>query len=1189
MSNKTVSYVTMDGNEAAASVAYRCNDVIGIYPITPSSPMAEACESWESQGKTNFRGLVPRVVEMQSEGGAAGAVHGALMAGSLATSFTSSQGLLLKIPNMYKIAGELTPFVMHVAARTVATHALSIFGDHSDVMAVRQTGFAMLAANTVQQAHDFSLISQAATLNSRVPFLHFFDGFRTSHEINKIAMIDDETIGSMIDKEAVEQFHRRGLTPDTPSVRGTAQNPDTFFQAREAANSYYQACPDIVADKMAQFAALTGRSYKLFDYYGHPEATDIVVVMGSAASTVEQTVDHLLALGRKVGMVTVHLYRPFSLKHFLEALPATVEHIAVLDRTKEPGALGEPLYQDVLTAVNQAVASGQVTYRPVITGGRYGLSSKEFNPAHAMAVFDGMAEKRLTHPFTVGIKDDVTHLSLPLGSSLDVEPASRLRALFYGLGSDGTVSANKNTIKIIGENTELHAQGYFVYDSKKSGGVTVSHLRFDSMAIEAPYLVDQAEFMACHQFSFVEKLEMFERVAPCGTVLLNSPYPAGKVWEHLPREVQQQVIDKQLKLYVIDAVALARELGLKKRLNTIMQTAFFALSDLMPLELAIARLKTAIEKSYGKLGPAVVDANNKAVDATVSRLEPVEIPAEVTSCFGRTAVVSEQAPELVKRVSAVMMADKGDLLAVSAFPVDGTWPTATSQWEKRNIAQEIPQWEEDLCTQCNICTLVCPHAAIRAKAVSPAKLEQAPVDFKSADYKLRDFPGQKYTLQVSPQDCTGCGLCTAVCPAKDKENPERHGLTMVPKEPLQESQSEKYRFFLDLPELERIDIKRMDARTSQLLQPLFEYSGACSGCGETSYVKLLTQMFGDRLLMANATGCSSIYGGNLPTTPYSVDKHGRGPAWANSLFEDNAEFGLGMRLALNSKRDYALSLLDRANDSVPAELVEQITQDAFDGSEAAVTRQRQNIAELRAQLDGAHRSLRECADDLVVKSNWIIGGDGWAYDIGFGGLDHILSGNDNVNVLVMDNQGYSNTGGQQSKATPTGAVAKFASRGKVQKGKDLAVNMMMHGNVYVAKIALGANMNQCIKALQEAEAYPGPSLVIAYAPCITHGIDMAEGFTHQQLMVETGLWQLFRFDPRRVAKGRAALQMDSKAPKKDVEELVGREARFTQMLRREPELYQANLEDLRQQVQHKQMLLKQLGEWKSEKKVSVSK
>ncbi|MGF1757403.1 pyruvate:ferredoxin (flavodoxin) oxidoreductase [Photobacterium sagamiensis] len=1183
MPKKPCTYKTMDGNEAAASIAYRCNEVIGIYPITPSSPMSEACESWESQGETNLWGQVPQVMEMQSEGGAAGAVHGALMAGSLATTFTSSQGLLLKIPNMYKIAGELTPFVMHVAARTLATHALSIFGDHSDVMAVRQTGFAMLAANSVQQAHDFALISQAATLNSRIPFVHFFDGFRTSHEINKIAMIDDDAIDSMIDQDAVDAFHKRGLTPDAPSIRGTAQNPDTFFQAREAANHYYQACPDIVAEKMAQFAELTGREYKLFDYYGHPEATDVVVVMGSATSTMEQTVDHLLTLGRKVGVVSVHLYRPFSLKHFVQVLPSSVKQIAVLDRTKEPGAMGEPLYLDIVATMNQAVTSGQYSHQPSIVGGRYGLSSKEFNPTHAKAIFDTMAENTLTHNFTVGINDDITHLSLPIGTPVEVEPASRLRALFYGLGSDGTVSANKNTIKIIGENTELHAQGYFVYDSKKSGGTTVSHLRFDATPVEAPYLIEQAEFVACHQFQFIEKLDMLEHTTQQGTVLLNSPYPADQVWERLPREVQQVIIDKQLNLHVINAVELARELGLKNRLNTIMQTAFFALSDLMPLEQAISQLKHAIEKSYSKRGPAIVEANHKAVDATVAHLQQVTIPNQVTSLFSRPAVVSEKAPELVKRVSAMMMADKGDLLPVSAFPVDGCWPTATSQWEKRNIAQEVPVWEEDLCTQCNICTLVCPHAAIRAKAVNAVQLEDAPEGFKSTEYKQRDFKGQQYTLQVSPQDCTGCNLCTTACPASDKDDPSRKAINMAPKQPLLQQQSDNFEFFLDLPELERIDIKRIDARTSQLLQPLFEYSGACSGCGETSYVKLLTQLFGDRLLIANATGCSSIYGGNLPTTPYAVDKHGRGPAWANSLFEDNAEFGLGMRLALNNKRDNALNLLNMAADILPSELLEQLKQDAFDSSEQAVIRQRKNIATLRAQLDYSNRRLIDRADDLVAKSNWILGGDGWAYDIGFGGLDHVLAGSENVNVLVMDTQGYSNTGGQQSKATPTGAVAKFASQGKSSNGKDLAVNMMMHGNVYVAKIALGANMNQTIKAMQEAEAYPGPSLIIAYSPCITHGYDMAEGIEHQQLLVETGLWPLFRFDPRRVEKGRAALQMDSKSPKKDVEALISREARFTQVLRRDPQQYQANLERLREQVQHKLQLLEQLGGWKRSK------
>ncbi|MBY5943747.1 pyruvate:ferredoxin (flavodoxin) oxidoreductase [Photobacterium rosenbergii] len=1173
-------FVTMDGNEAAASVAYRCNEVIGIYPITPSSPMSEACETWESQQKENIWGQVPRVIEMQSEGGAAGAVHGALMAGAMSTTFTSSQGLLLKIPNMYKIAGELTPFVMHVAARTLATHALSIFGDHSDVMAVRQTGFAMLAAGSVQQAHDFALISQAATLESRVPFVHFFDGFRTSHEINKIKVIDDATLHAMIDNEQVNAFRERGLTPDAPSIRGTAQNPDTFFQAREASNLFYQACPDIVADKMAQFAELTGREYRPFDYYGHPQADDVIVVMGSASSTVKQAVDHQLALGQKVGVITVHLYRPFSLSHLIAVLPTSVGRIAVLDRTKEPGALGEPLYLDVMAALQQAVANQQFPHMPAIVGGRYGLSSKEFTPSHAAGIFNAMLEGQIRHPFTVGIVDDITHLSLPQPNTIDIEPAGRLRALFYGLGADGTVSANKNTIKILGENTPLHTQGYFVYDSKKSGGITTSHLRIDSQAVEAPYLIEQADFIACHQFQFVDKLEMFEKAAPKATLLLNSPHDADSVWQHLPREVQQVIIGRQLKLYVIDAVKLARELGLKNRINTIMQAGFFALSNLMPLEDALSQLKTAIEKSYSKRGPAIVEANHAAVDAAVAHIQSVAIPDEVTSVFRRPPVVSENAPDLVKRVSAMMMADKGDQLPVSAFPVDGCWPTATTQWEKRNIAQEVPVWEEDLCTQCNICTLVCPHAAIRAKTVSPGELVDAPDGFKHTDYKQRDFKGQAYTLQVSPMDCTGCNLCTTACPASDKDNPARKAINMVPKQDVIEQQSTNYEYFLQLPEVERIDIKRIDARTSQLLQPLFEYSGACSGCGETSYVKLLTQLFGDRLLIANATGCSSIYGGNLPTTPYAVNSDGRGPAWANSLFEDNAEFGLGMRLALDSKRNNALSLLENARDIIPAELVEQIREDAFDNSEAAVVRQRGNLTRLRAALPYSMRQLDTCADDLVAKSNWIVGGDGWAYDIGYGGLDHVLAGGDNVNVLVMDTQGYSNTGGQQSKATPTGAVAKFATQGKTSQGKDLALNMMMHGNVYIAKIALGANMNQTIKALQEAEAYPGPSLVIAYSPCITHGFDMAEGVEHQQLLVDSGLWPLFRFDPRRIAKGRAALQMDSKPAKKDIEELIGREARFTQIKRKDPQRYEQNLNRLRQQVSHKHQLLEQLAQWK---------
>ncbi|HIF9333304.1 TPA: pyruvate:ferredoxin (flavodoxin) oxidoreductase [Photobacterium damselae] len=1176
----STQYHTMDGNEAVAHVAYRCNEVIGIYPITPSSPMSEQCEVWESQGKTNLWGQVPTVIEMQSEAGAAGAVHGALMAGSLATTFTSSQGLLLKIPNMYKIAGELTPFVMHVAARTLATHALSIFGDHSDVMAVRQTGFAMLSSESVQQAHDFALISQAATLKSRIPFVHFFDGFRTSHEINKIVTIDDAIIDQMIDQQEVDAFHQRGLTPDNPTIRGTAQNPDTFFQAREASNLFYDACPNIVADTMAQFAQLTGRNYKLFDYYGHPDATDITVVMGSANATLTQAVDELLALGKKVGVISVHLYRPFSLKHFVDVLPQSVTRIAVLDRTKEPGAIGDPLYLDVVATLQQALQQQKIAQMPMIVGGRYGLSSKEFTPNHAKGIYQALAENQLIPSFTIGICDDVTHRSISYPSQAISEPKTRIRALFYGLGSDGTVSANKNTLKIIGENTELHSQGYFVYDSKKSGGVTISHLRFDHQPIEAPYLIDQAEFIACHQFEFIQKLDMVEQAAHGATVLINSPYDNEQIWDHLPQEVQQIIIERQLKLYVINAVTIARQAGLNNRLNTVMQTAFFALSQLMPVNDAIEHLKQAIEKSYSKRGPSIVAANHNAVDATLANLQQVCIPDQVTSTTTRPAIVSEHAPDLVQKVTAVMLAGKGDQLPVSAFPVDGHWPTATSQWEKRNIAHEIPVWEQDLCTQCNICTLVCPHSAIRAKAVDEAELINAPCDFKTVDYKQRDFKGKQYTLQVSPQDCTGCNLCTTACPAVDPNNSERKAINMMAKAEVLAAQTENYEFFNQLPELERIDIKRIDARNSQLLQPLFEYSGACSGCGETSYIKLLTQLFGDRMLIANATGCSSIYGGNLPTTPYTTDGHGRGPAWANSLFEDNAEFGLGMRLAVNSRRDHALYLLEQAKDMLPTDLVDALQTNAMLGDENSVVRQREHIADLRSRLDYSHQALIECADDLVAKSTWIVGGDGWAYDIGFGGLEHVLATNNNVNVLVMDTQGYSNTGGQQSKATPTGAVAKFATNGKSANSKDIAINIMMLGNVYVAKIALGANMNQALKAIQEAEAYPGPSLVIAYSPCITHGFDMSQGVTHQQLMVETGLWPLFRFDPRRCDKGRAALQLDSKAPKRDVSELIDRESRFTQIKRKNPAQYEANLEQLRQQVSHKHTLLQQLLEWK---------
>ncbi len=1158
--------VTMDGNEAVASIAYRCNDVIGIYPITPSSPMSETCEVWESQEKTNCWGVIPKIMEMQSEGGAAGVVHGALTAGAMSTTFTSSQGLLLKIPNMYKIAGELTPFVMHVAARTLATHALSIFCDHSDVMAARQTGFAMLSSGSVQQAHDYALISQAATLESRIPFMHFFDGFRTSHEINKISWLSDDLIKAMISQEALDAFRRRGLTPDNPSIRGTAQNPDVFFQAREAINPYYQACPDIVAEKMSQFAELTGREYRLFDYYGHPEAEHVIVIMGSAASTVQQAIDELLPLNQKVGVIAIHLFRPFSLKHFLAVLPDTTHCLTVLDRTKEPGSLGEPLYQDVVTAILQ---SGRQNL-PKVAGGRYGLSSKEFNPNHARAIFAAMHNGTLQHNFTVGIVDDISGLSLPAPQT-SLEPKRQLNAIFYGLGSDGTVSANKNTLKIIGEQTPLNVQGYFVYDSKKSGSVTTSHLRVDQHPIEAPYLIQQASFIACHQFDFIYRLEMFEQAAEGATLLLNSPWPAEETWNHLPQEVQAVILQRRLTLYVIDAAAIAEKLGLGKRQNTILQTAFFAISQILPMEQVRQLLKESIAKSYGKAGPAIVEANQQAVDETEQYLQLVTIPESINSTLFRTPVISEYSPEWVQKVTALILANKGDALPVSAFPVDGCWPTATSQWERRSITTEIPKWTPEHCTQCNQCSLMCPHGAIRSKLVSPEQLDDAPESFTSMPYQYRDFTDQLFTLQVSPDHCTGCGVCTQICPANRKGDT----LTMAAKAPILETQRQNYEFMSDLPDLKRIQLKRIDGRNSQLLRPLFEYSGACSGCGETPYIKLLTQLFGDRLMVANATGCSSIYGGNLPTTPYSKNHEGQGPAWANSLFEDNAEFGLGMRLASSSRRSYALEQLSLIADDLPDEQKQQILMDAFDHSESAVERQRQAIQ----QLEETFGNL-DYLKDLVEKSHWIIGGDGWAYDIGFGGLDHVLSSGENINVLVMDNQAYANTGGQQSKATPTGAVVRFANRGKQGKSKDLAMSMMLQGGIYIARIAMGANINQTLKALQEAADYPGPSLVIAYAACITHGIDMSCGVEHQQQMVDTGLWPLYRFDPRRFDQGKAALQMDSRTPRKDVRELLTSESRFNQILQKNPARFQAYTDSLRQQVQHQHTLLNQLKEWK---------
>ena len=1138
-------WITLDANEAVASVAHRLSEVIAIYPITPSSPMGEFADEWSASGRRNLWGAVPQVTEMQSEAGAAGAVHGALQAGALSTTFTASQGLLLMIPNMYKIAGELTPFAMHVAARTLATHALSIFGDHSDVMACRQTGFAMLAASSVQEAQDLAAVAHAASLSSRVPFLHFFDGFRTSHEVAKIVPLSDDELRAMVDERLVAEHRRRALSPDHPFIRGTAQNPDTFFQASEAANRFHDAVPALVERAMDVLAERTGRRYRLFDYAGHPAAERVVVAMGSGAETAAETARHLEALGEKVGAVTVHLYRPFSIEGLAAALPATVRSIAVLDRTKEPGSVGEPLFLDVQGALVEARERGLTAAEPRLIGGRYGLSSKEFTPAMVKAVFDELGKETPKRRFTVGIVDDVTHLSLPYDPEFEIEPAEVTRAVFYGLGADGTVGANKNTIKIIGEDTDNHAQGFFVYDSKKSGAATVSHLRFGPRPIRSPYLIRRASFVACHQFEFIKRADVLDVLEPGGEFLLNAPYGPDEVWDHLPREVQETILEKRPLFYVIDANKVAREAGLGGRTNTILQACFFAITNVIPQENAIERIKHAIEKTYARKGSEILKRNFAAVDAALSNLFLVEIPSAVTG-LPRPPTVPAEAPEFVRRITAVLMEGKGDALPVSAFPPDGTWPLGTASFEKRNIGAEIPVWDPVLCIQCNKCVLICPHAVIRAKVFDPALLETAPSTFKSVDFRAADYAGMKYTLQVAPEDCTGCSLCVSFCPAKDKSDPRRKAIEMTRQAPLRDAEKENFEYFLGLPEPDRSRLRVLDVKGSQFAQPLFEFSGACAGCGETPYVKLLTQLFGDRTLIANATGCSSIYGGNLPTTPYAANASGRGPAWSNSLFEDNAEFGLGMRLALDSLSQQARDLLRALAPEVGEELAGAIL--AAGGAPAEIEPQRVRIAALKERLaaigSAEARRLAEIADALVRKSVWIVGGDGWAYDIGFGGLDHVLASGRDVNILVLDTEVYSNTGGQQSKATPFGAVAKFASAGKRSPKKDLGMIAMSTGAAYVASVAMGARDHQTLKAFLEAESYPGPSLIIAYSHCIAHGYDMAYGADQQKLAVESGVWPLFRFDPRRAEAGEAPLSIDSPAPKASVADYLKNENRF---------------------------------------------
>lgn len=1168
--------MTIDANEAVARVAHKVNEVIAIYPITPASPIGEWADQWSAAGQCNIWGDVPQVVEMQSEAGAAGAVHGALQAGALTTTFTASQGLLLMIPNMYKIAGELTPTVFHIAARSVAAQALSIFGDHSDVMAARNTGFALLAANSVQEAMDFALISSAATLKARVPFLHFFDGFRTSHEINKIKLIDDDTMRAMLDEELIQAHRARGLTPDNPVLRGTAQNPDVFFQARESVNPFYLACPNIVQETMDQFAQLTGRHYRLFDYVGAPDAERVIVMMGSGAETAAETAVYLnQAHNDKVGVVKVRLYRPFDTTALIKAIPTTVKSIAVLDRTKEPGATGEPLYLDVVSAVMDSWESAL----PRVINGRYGLSSKEFTPGMVKAIFDELAKPQPKRRFTIGINDDVTHTSLPWDKRFDIEADDVVRAVFYGLGSDGTVGANKNAIKIIGEigtggTTEqpsassettgvspssLNAQGYFVYDSKKAGSVTVSHLRFGPRPIHAPYLIQSANFVACHQFSFLERYDVLRLAAPKATFLLNSPYGPDEVWEQLPRNVQETIIDKKLRFYVVNGYKVAQETGMGRRINTVLQTCFFALGNVLPTDKAIGAIKQAIEETYGKRGEKIVAQNFAAVDAALTHLHPVAVPETASSSFERPPIVPEFAPEFVKSVTARLIEGLGDELPVSALPIDGTYPTGTTQWEKRNIATEIPVWDPDICIQCGKCVMVCPHSVLRMKLFDPDQLEAAPSTFKSAPARYKEFKDQAYALQVAPEDCTGCTLCVDVCPIKNKAQPKFKAINMAPQAPLREQERENWEFFQTLPDVDRTTIPLGQVKYSQLLPPLFEFSGACAGCGETPYLGLLSRLFGDRAIIANATGCSSIYGGNLPTTPWTTNDEGRGPAWSNSLFEDNAEFGLGMRVALDQRLEMATNLLQKHRDEIGTELADAILN-ATQATEADIVAQRERVEQLKARLadlpDG--QRLLNLADVLVKKDVWIVGGDGWAYDIGFGGLDHVLASGRNINVLVLDTEVYSNTGGQMSKATPRAAVAKFAAGGKPQAKKDLGLLAMSYGNVYVAQVAFGADDKQTIQALLEAEAYDGPSLIIAYSHCIAHGYDLKFGLQQQKTAVSSGHWPLYRYNPAAANgsdhahfdNGSGAMKLDSKRPTTPLEEYMYREGRY-RMLRQQ--------------------------------------
>ncbi len=1181
--------VTIDANEAVAYVAYRLNEVIAIYPITPSSGMGEFADAWAAARVPNLWGTVPLVAEMQSEGGAAGAVHGALQTGALTTSFTASQGLLLMIPNMFKIAGELTPAVLHVSARSLAYHALSIFGDHSDVMAVRTTGWAMLASRSVQEAQDMALISEAATLETRIPFLHFFDGFRTSHEVNKIEQLTEDDMRSMISEELISAHRQRSLSPDHPVLRGTAQNPDVYFQGRETANPFYARTPDVVQAEMDKFAKLTGRSYHLFDYEGAPDAERVIVIMGSGAETAEETAKYLNTKGEKVGVVTVHLYRPLSVSALMKALPATTKVLAMLDRTKESGATGEPLYQDVVTAISEGIATGiaPFTTAPHMIGGRYGLSSKEFTPAMVKGIFDEMKKAEPKNHFTIGINDDVSHTSLEYDRSFETLDPETVQCVFFGLGADGTVGANKNSIKIIGEETENGAQGYFVYDSKKSGSVTISHLRFGPKAIRAPYQINQAQFVACHQFSFLERVDMLRYAAPGSVFLLNSIYGPDEVWNHLPVEVQKDLIAKKLRFYVIDAYEVAQKTGMGGRINTIMQTCFFAISGVLPREQAIYQIKKSIKKTYGKRGDAVVQKNYEAVDHTLAHLAEVKVPEAVTAKFMRRPAVSGTAPEFVRDTLGPMMIFEGDDIPVSALPVDGTFPTGTAQYEKRNIALEIPVWEPSLCIQCGKCAMVCPHAVIRMKVYEPALLAGAPATFKSMDAKFKELPGMKYTIQVAPEDCTGCALCIEACPAKDKTNVSRKAINMADQPPLREAESLNWDFFKALPEGDPCITAPTTVKNSQLLEPLFEFSGACAGCGETPYVKLLSQLFGERAVIANATGCTSIYGANLPTTPWTKNKEGRGPAWANSLFEDNAEFGMGMRLTIDKQSEFAAEMVKLMADQIGESLAAEILN-ADQTTEAGIRSQRALVATLKQRLsemnDPRAKKLFDVADYLVKKSVWIMGGDGWAYDIGYGGLDHVLASGRNVNILVLDTEVYSNTGGQSSKATPRAAVAKFASNGKGLPKKDLGMIAMAYGYIYVARIAMGANDQQTLRAFLEAEAYDGPSLIIAYSHCIAHGIDMRKGLEQQRLAVQSGIWPLYRYNPALAAEGKNPLSIDSKDPTVSVQDYAYNETRYRMLIQADEARAEKLMTEARDDVAKRWNLYRQMAsiQYKSE-------